>query len=259
MDAKEIDGLFAQTLEGGYDDDHPWEAIRALHILGTQEVFDYAANWCASDDPLKRARGADVISQIGKTAKHPSNRFPAESMIVIAGMLRTEKVVQPLASAIFALGHLDNRSIVPAISAYHSHSSSAVRFAVAFALGCFPDDPTAIEVLLKLTTDPDADIRDWATFGLGVLGSTDSTEIRDALLARLTDEDQDAREEAVLALAKRKDRRVISVLLELLIEPQVSSRAIEAADLMLDLNSDAEDWGVEEYIARLKARFQKLD
>jgi HEAT repeat protein len=126
---------------------------------------------------------------------------------------------------------------------------------VACALGCFPDDPAAIEVLLKLTADTDADVRDWATFGVGVQGDGDSNEIRDALMLRLADQDQDTREEAILALAKRKDRRVLPALLKLLRTP--SGRAIEAASFMLDAEDERseEDWTPEQYIAALKERF----
>ena len=49
------------------------------------------------------------------------------------------------------------------------------------------------------------DLRDWATFGLGVQGSSDSFAIRDALLERLSDADQDVREEAMVGLGKRKN------------------------------------------------------
>lgn len=80
MTSPSIDELFASTLEGDYDDDAPWEAIRALRKLGTRDVFEIAAAWCKSDDPLKRARGIDVLSQLGKTADHPVNCFRTKHM-----------------------------------------------------------------------------------------------------------------------------------------------------------------------------------
>jgi hypothetical protein len=42
MDLQQIDRLFAQTLAGDYDDESPWNAVRALHGIGSRGVFDRA-------------------------------------------------------------------------------------------------------------------------------------------------------------------------------------------------------------------------
>jgi hypothetical protein len=83
MPMAQMDELFTQTLTGDYDDEAPWEAVDKLRHLGTRQVFECAAEWCTSDDALKRARGADVLSQIGRTVEHPHDfaqalrlRFP---------------------------------------------------------------------------------------------------------------------------------------------------------------------------------------
>ena len=54
--------LFQQTLQGDYENDAPLEAVWKLCRLGTRDVFEYAADWCRSEDPLRRARGCDVLS-----------------------------------------------------------------------------------------------------------------------------------------------------------------------------------------------------
>src|SRR5947209_2144898 len=124
MSNKEIDLLFERTLAGEYDDEFPWEAVRTLQWLGTREVFDRAAQWCESEDPCKRARGANVLAQLGKTAEHPSNTFPDESFVVASRLLQKETEVRPLASAIYALGHLSNPAAVPLICPYRSHADA---------------------------------------------------------------------------------------------------------------------------------------
>jgi hypothetical protein len=103
-----IQQLFAETLRDDYEDDAPWDAVRKLRHLGTQEVFDAAKAWCSSEDPLKRARGVDVLAQLGKTAGHPKNSFPEECCSIITALVNVENDVRPLSSAIAALGHLDN-------------------------------------------------------------------------------------------------------------------------------------------------------
>jgi HEAT repeat protein len=103
--------------------------------------------------------------------------------------------------------------------------------------------------------DRDEDVRDWATFGLGVLGNTDSDKIREALLQRLTDSDEDVREEALVGLGKRKDQRVLSTLMTALEQPNTTVRVIETACQMLGMETEPEGWKGIDYAAALRQRF----
>jgi hypothetical protein len=130
-----IDELFARMLAGNYDDEWPWEAVRTLRRIGSRAVFTRAADWCISDDPLKRARGADVPAQIGRTADNPSNNFPDESFPIVSTLVQLEKDPLPLGAAVHALGHIGNSLPIPLLVAHHLHPNVDVRFAVACALG----------------------------------------------------------------------------------------------------------------------------
>jgi HEAT repeat protein len=255
MTACGSDELFAQALSGDYEDDAPWEAVHALRSIGTREIFERAADLCKSTDPLSRARGADVLGQMGKTADHRNSTFPEQSYSLITELVQRETEPQPLAAGIAALGHLDNPLAVPLITSFSSHPSPEVRFDVAFAVGCFPNDPLSAETLLRLTQDADEDVRDWATFGLGVLGNTDSDEIREALVRRLTDSDEDVHEEAMVGLGKRKDQRVLATLLIALERPSTPLRVIETACQMLGMDNERKDWKGNDYAAALRQRF----
>lgn len=255
MSEATIQQLFTETLHGDYEDEAPWEAVRELRRLGTREVFDIAAAWCTSDDPLKRARGIDVLAQLGKTAGHPTNAFPEESYSIVTSLLKDESNVRPLNSAISALGHLDNPAAVPLIAPFYSHDSPEIRFSVAFALGCYPNDALSANTLLTLMGDSDEEVRDWATFGLGVLGDQDSSQIRDALVHALGDSNEDVREEALVALAKRNDMAALRPLLMALQEPKVTSRITEAAYTLLGLADEEKDWSPQQYANALKERF----
>ncbi len=92
MILEQFDGIFAQTLVGDYDDDLPWEAVQALRKIGSRAVFERAAEWCGSEDPLKRARGADVLAQIGRTGEHPTNNFPDESYLILSALAERERI-----------------------------------------------------------------------------------------------------------------------------------------------------------------------
>jgi HEAT repeat protein len=255
MASAHIDELFAQTLVGDYEDEAPWRAVRELRRIGSREVFDKAVEWCHSSESLTRARGLDVLAQIGKTADHPNNSFPDESFSVVANVLRDEREIQPLDSAIAALGHLYNPVGIPLIIRHQSHPDSNIRFSVACALGHYPNDPRSAPALLGLMRDVDEEVRDWATFGLGVQGDLDSVEIRDALFERLSDSNQDVREEAMSGLGKRRDQRVLGPLVAALAESAVSTPVIEAACGLLEMEEDREDWSTRDYATALRERF----
>lgn len=255
MILEQMDDIFAQTLVGDYDDDLPWEAVGALRKLGSRAVFERAAVWCGSEDPMKRARGADVLAQIGRTGEHPTNNFPDESYLILSALAERERNPLPLLSAIHALGHIGNPLAVPLVIANCEHENPDVRFAVACALGNFADDPRAAPALMTLLDDIDDDVRDWATFGLGVLGAQDSLEIREALVRRMNDRNCDVREEALLALANRKEPRAVPALISELNQPEVSDRLREAAEAFLGENEQRMEWGPNDFAEALRKQF----
>lgn len=251
----QIDELFAQTLTGDYDEDAPWEAVAKLRNLGTHEVYERAAEWCISSVPLKRARGADVLAQIGRTFEHPQNNFLEESYAVVSQLIQHENEPLPLLAAIHALGHIGNPLALPLVIQNCYHEDANVRFAVACALGNFADDPRAVQALIALMGDRDEDVRDWATFGLGVLGDADSSEIRAALLKRTSDPNSDVREEALVALAHRKESGAIPTLVAELNHGTVSERLREAAESFLGENEQHETWDGYDFAKALSRRF----
>ena len=236
----DIDALFARTLVGDYDDDAAWDAVRSLRMIGSREVLEKAIDWCSSPDPLKRARGADILAQLGKTIEHRENAFPEQSYSAVSQLLQHESEIQPTSSAIYALGHIENPAAIPQIAAHAGHLNDNVRFAVACALGDFPNDPIAVKILVQLSRDSDSDVRDWATFGFGVQGGQNSPEIREALFERLDDPDEDASEEALTGLCKRNDLRAVPKLIYLLQQLTPSSRVFEAAEMLLGIDPDDE-------------------
>jgi HEAT repeat protein len=255
----EIDALFAKTLVGDYDDEDdeggPWEAVSQLQAIASKAVFDKAVQWARDKKPAKRRRGVEVLAQLGKTEEHPDVVFAKESYAVVVSVLEDELDTQVIDSCLVALGHLGIPAAVPLIVEHRKNSDPDVRFAVAFGLSCFADEPDSIRVLLELMEDNDPDVRDWATFGIGVQSDADTPEIREALVDRLDDGNPDTREEAVAGLGKRKDLRVLPDLLDLLQEEEVSYGVVEAACNLLDMPEINEEWGAEEYVEALTSRY----
>jgi HEAT repeat protein len=167
--------LFEDTLEGNYNDERPWNAVWELHKRGTLEVFQIAVEFCNSTDPLRRARGVGVMGQFGQ--KYPNDGRELlffEERVSFAIELLKDKEPRVASSAARALAHLEG--------------SRAVE-------------------------DTDDDVRDWATFGLGV-STVDSPQIREAFRKNLNDPFLDVSQEAIWGLARRSDRQGLRLLLE---------------------------------------------
>jgi len=241
MPTATIDELFEQTLTRDYDNDKAWHAIHSLRASGSHEIFDKAVAWCRSSEPLKRARGADFLSQFGHTAENQTTLFAAESFPVLAGMLDSETDPVALSAIVTAFGHLDNPSIIPQILPFSYHPDTDVRYGLAFTLGCFANDERIVSTLIKLMSDKDSEVRDWATFGLGGLGDFDFPKIREALFKNMSDDDEDVREQAVVGLAKRKDPRSVPEVISALQDPERAARAVEAANFLLETTGPIDD------------------
>ena len=254
MPTATIDELFAQTIKGDYDNDQAWDAIHSLRATGSREVFDKAVTWCRSSEPLKRARGADILAQFGHTAENQTTLFANESFPVLAGMLESETDPVALSAIVTAFGHLDNPSIIPQILPFSYHPDTDVRYGLAFTLGCFADDERTVSTLIKLMSDKDSEVRDWATFGLGGLSDFDSPKIRDALFNSISDEDEDVREEAVVGLAKRRDLRSLPEVMSALKDKDRAPRGVEAANFLLERSNDP----IEDPSACLKALHERF-
>jgi hypothetical protein len=260
MSSVTIDDLFRASLSGDREDEVAWEAVRQLHKLGSKEVLDRAIALTRSSEPLNRARGADILGQLGVSIEL-STIFIPERLDSLLGLLNDESDSLVLDAAIVALGHLRQPEGIGAILKYCAHPDENVRFAVAWALPARQiDNPEIIETLLLLMRDPDSDVRDWATFGLGTQLEADTPAIRQALFERLHDMDEDTRAEAAVGLAKRKDRRVLPTLLEVLARDEYGSLYEEAASSLLGLDVvQTEGWESRRYIEELRTHFNVQD
>jgi HEAT repeat protein len=206
------------------DEDTVWEAITQLQRRGTPEIYQRARQLCTSPLAREREVGANIIGQLAR----PESPYHEQSVQTLLAMLETEQNAEVLQSIGTALGHWrDPRAIQPLLRHQH-HANPDVRQAVAFGLLCH-EEPQAITALIALSADPHAHVRDWATFGLGVQIDTDTTEIRDALAARLGDSHPDTEGEAMVGLARRHDPRVLQPLLSTLEAGDVGSLPLEAA------------------------------
>ena len=218
-------------LTGALDDEEDATCVVALHYRGTREVFEAASALCASPNARNRGIGVWILGQLG--VDPPT--FVAESVDLLLGMLETERDTAILENISVALGHRrDPRAIGPLIRLRH-HPAAYVRYGVVLGIMNF-EDSRVTETLIGLSGDVEGRVRDWATFGLGSLQDIDTPEVREALLARVTDDDEQARGEAMVGLARRRDPRVTESIRKELAGGSAGELVIRAAAEFPDLS-----------------------
>lgn len=241
-----------ESARGG-DEEESDRAIQLLHWRGSEEVLSAAVDLCASELPEVRALGAKILGQIGV----PERTFPEECFETLEALL-DDPDVKVVKEAIWGLQFADRERAASFVLKFSDHINSDVRYAVAIALGGL-ESREAVDALMKLMADSDPDVRNWATFGISRLCDIDNADVRDTLVARLNDENEDVRYEAVCGLAKRRDRRVLSYLIPMLIDYPDDSAAYEASIEFLGLEP-SDEMPIQELIGALERlrRFNKL-
>jgi len=214
------------------DEDAAWEPVTVLQYRATHEVLDAAGQLCASSVAKERELGANILGQLGS----PKRTFPDECFQILSRMLPTEEDPGTLNAIAVAFGHLHDPRCIDLLIPFKGHPDEDVRFGVVHGLG-WHNRPAAIDAMIELSRDVDDDVRDWATFYLAGLNESgtpeitfiDTPEIREVLWDRVSDSYADARMEAFVGLAYRKDPRIVEPLLEELAGDSVAMLAIEAA------------------------------
>ncbi|WP_406403281.1 ankyrin repeat domain-containing protein [Streptomyces sp. NBC_00879] len=211
----------------GQDD---WvESVMALWSRGGEETFQAAAAWCASDDQLRQAFAADVLAQLG-FGEEDLRPFAARALPLLRELSREAREPELIQAVVLGLGHHGDPAALPEILRHAGHPDAEVRNQVALSLfGLVPGDHAeGIGTLITLSRDADPHVRDWATTALADV-EADTTEIREALAARLTDSDVDTAAEAARGLAIRQDPRAEATLARILADADPDGYAREAA------------------------------
>lgn len=177
-------------------------SLALVHYRGGREECDLGIEYARSSDALDRETGADILAQLGWADRS----FLDESVAVLIRLLddANEDVV---AAAAVALGHRGAPSAIPSLIRLANHPKAAIRLGVVHGLTGH-SHPDAIRVMIRLSSDSDRDVRNWATFGLGSQIKDDTPEIRAALRANVRDPDHEIRGEAIVGLAERNDPEV---------------------------------------------------
>lgn len=223
--------------ERGWDDEG-WEKIYRLHQLPSEEAFEACVEWSQSRQPLRRDVAASVLGQLGWQFKHP---YGGRAIPILRRLLDDEEP-HVVSAALAALGHLGlnhgdavDAAILERLD-LKRHGDATVREALAAVLPrcSLPggSDRKAVRALIALSADEDADVRDWATFGLGEQIDTNTEPVRRALHARLDETEASTRGHALVGLASRRDMTVLPALIAELDSNQPCAGAFQAAALL---------------------------
>ncbi|MEV4214173.1 HEAT repeat domain-containing protein [Micromonospora sp. NPDC049662] len=188
----------------------------------------------ADPDRVVRAAACDLLGFASAVHGDDLRADAATALITLAATEADPEVHWSIARALGAT--CDPRALPTLVSLAHSPDSD-VRFQVAAAVPMVLDDPPAEAgeaVLIDLCADPDARVREWATFGLGWLSTADGNAVRRALWDRTRDVDPEVRAEGARGLARRRDARALPLVRELLAQDEVHNFTIKAAAYLGD-------------------------
>lgn len=190
------------------DSDEYWSTVRILQHRITASLLQQMRELIFQGSESQRQLAADVIAQ----GRAKDKEFSEECVQLLLDALKREESPKVLSAICSALGHHKAINAVGPLAKLQNHPEADVRLAVVHGLSC-QDDPVAITSLISLSTDSDRDVRNWATFGLGSMTEVDSIPLREALLARIAEDDEEISGEALVGLALRGDTRVAEPLL----------------------------------------------
>lgn len=187
-----------------------WDNISVLRKRPSQELLAKCIELTKSNNPKSSKIGIDILAQLGL----PPRPFLKETLKIYFELLEVETDPEVLKSLLYSIGHnndeLDEEQIEKICSFIQNENSLIKEGLVSALLGI--DNITAIETLVKLSTDKLSHIRNWATFGLGTQIERNNKYIREALWERVNDKHQETKLEAFVGLAKRKDKRVNEII-----------------------------------------------
>lgn len=170
---------------------------------------------------LRRTVVALACLLIGQLNRDGGTTF-GEREAALLSVLRTERLARVRADALTAFGHLrtgfgdENTERFRAdaeIVRFVTDPDANVRGSLAFALAGTAT-PEGIAAELALMHDPRSTrARDWSTTSVGWMTAVDAPHVRAALLLRADDRDEIVRAEAMHGLARRRDARVVPLII----------------------------------------------
>jgi len=212
-----------------------WRPVTELCRRTSAATLKAAIALSKSPEKLRRVLGAIVLGRLGNRPQKPGGVFREERYLALKELFETEMGAEAdpdvMADICSAFCKLDDRRAAPVMLPLFDHPSAQIRFLVALAISGHDDEAT-IQALIRLSADPEEEIREVATLSFTQVDA-DSAAIRAALHKRLDDRFGETKDAAIRALARRKDRSVLPFLFRELVGKHPFT-LLEAAKQMAD-------------------------
>ncbi len=180
-----------------------WDSLE-LAAEGGEAAFVVARQFARSSESERHHVAVDLVGRIA--ALNPGLREQCVD-VVLEAIGRSQDAIL-MSSCISALGHTRSSRAVPFLMGCMAGNDAALRATAVVALACCVDDsPTGRNALIYAMASEDVEMRRIATFAISVNCSADTDAVREALVARLFETDDEVRNEAIRGLAKRGDDR----------------------------------------------------
>lgn len=220
------DDILIYRLINNKTDKSRWDNISELRNRPSEELFSKCRELTKSNNTKLRKIGVDILAQLGL----PLRPFLNETLKLYFDLLNVETDPEVLMSLLYSIGHNNeklDKNQIDKICSFINHDNNLVKEGLVSALLGI-DNLTAIETLIKLSSDKLNYIRNWATFGLGTQIERNNKNIIEALWERVNDRHQETKLEAIVGLAKRKDNRINDIIRRELIGGNFGTLLFEA-------------------------------
>jgi hypothetical protein len=217
----------AIQLSLGVDDGAAQELVGKI-VQKRDKAFDIALWRLRAGDDAERAMSVYILGLLS------AERDESEPDMVarLVEVAKREKVLGVQQALVIAFRYSSDPRAIPQMLTWLKSGEASFRRSVVETLsGCIERNrgPEGVDALIHATRDHVEEVRNWATYGLGIIISRDNTKIRDTLMERLEDESANIRRAAMTGLARRRDQRMVPVVLAGLQDDEVTRYEVQSA------------------------------
>ncbi len=210
-DEKLIEKALNYKTNNYYTNKYRWENVHILRRRPSNKLFLICKALTESENSEKRILGINILAQMGLTKRPYLN----ETLEIYFNLLDIEKDSYVLMSLLYGIGHNNNelnKTQIEKLCSFSKTTDDLINEGLLHAVG-FIKNSKAIDILINFTEHKYSYMRDWATFYLGQSDSN-SKKIKEALWKRINDKDENTKFEAIFGLAKRKDERIVEIIIK---------------------------------------------